>query len=523
MNFNETQFDVNKVVVNKREFLSSFTDHNVLLASLPGLRTVDDISEMPWPKIWTALEDHTGYKHPFKKIIDEYSTKRYVDNEFFSYKQRFDGIDYMVVLQDLNEDVDCVGLGGERFPLVVNDGRLKQGDFIAPVNAKGKTIRNVSPRPERYGVGYLYYFEYKSGDDKQFFDKKWLKTNTKWEKAYHLVGEATSKRGSTMSSFNKGWIEKAGNLATLSKEAKITDKAQSQYLIFNNCFDKAQFGMEDIGLKIMDLQEAEFVAQTQQEVEYYYMWGRPLSKPLTNSTTIDESSSYSINSGTGFFGYAAYSTTEPYHKKKLTSRYVWNTAVSKVNGKIRPDEYNFVAVGGFKFTEAILDSNKKEYGLSGFLNSFKDFTEGAKAIDTKNREGVAFNTKQFVKINFDPMGSLTVGHWADLDSPHFFGPDLTLDGWPISSWWGFIFNLGLKGSRKMNIELIEKKQSEAFSYLINLWGPLGPVNSRASGMFRSNHVFAAGPGAFYELHWQKTVGFNMRNPEGMIWFMPTIS
>lgn len=75
----------------------------------------------------------------------------------------------------------------------------------------------------------------------------------------------------------------------------------------------------------------------------------------------------------------------------------------------------------------------------------------------------------------------------------------------------------------MNIELIEKKQSEAFSYLINLWGPLGPVNSRASGMFRSNHVFAAGPGAYYELHWQKTVGFNMRNPEGMIWFMPTIS
>jgi hypothetical protein len=523
MNFNESQFDVQKVVVNRREFLSSMVDQNLMIGSLPGIRTVDDISEMPWPKIWTALEDNTGYRHPFKKIIEEHSTKRFTDFEFFDYKQRFDGIDYMVVLQDLNEDTECVGLGGEKFPLVLNDSRLKRGDFIGPVNAKGKVIRNVSQRPERYGVGWLYYFEYKTPDDQQYFDSKYLKSNTKWEKAYHLVGEGTSERGSMMSSFNKGWIQKAGNLATLSKETTVTDKAQATYLVFYNCYDKQQFGMEDLGTKIMDLQEAEFVMQVEQEKQYYYMWGRPLSKPLTNSNTIDESSSYSIQSGTGFFGYAAYSTTEPYHRKKLTSRYVFNTAVSKVNGKIRPMDYNFLAVGGYKFTEALLDSNKQTYGLSGFLNSFKDMTEGAKAIDTKNREGVAFNTKQFVKMNFDPMGSLTVGHWADLDSPHFFGPDLNLDGWPISSWWGFIFNLGLKNSKNMNIELIEKRNSEIFHYLIQSWGPLGPVNSKNSGMFRSNHVFGAGKAASYDLLWQQTIGFNMRNPEGMLWFTPTIS
>jgi hypothetical protein len=109
MNFNESQFDVQKVVVNRREFLSSMVDQNLLIGSLPGIRTVDDISEMPWPKIWTALEDNTGYRHPFKKIIEEHSTKRFTDFEFFDYKQRFDGIDYMVVLQDLNEDTECVG------------------------------------------------------------------------------------------------------------------------------------------------------------------------------------------------------------------------------------------------------------------------------------------------------------------------------------------------------------------------------------------------------------------------------
>lgn len=523
MKLNESQFDVTKVVVNRREFLGPLVDHNLLSASLPGLSTVSDISEMPWPKIWTSLEDTTGYRHPFKKIIDEYSTKRFERNEYFKYRQRFDIVDYMVILQDLNEDTECVGLGGLPFSIVLNDGRLKYGDFINPANAKNKHIRNISSRPERYGAGFLYKMEYKTTDDQQYFDKKHLKSNSKWEKSYHLVGEGTSMRGSTMSGFNKGWIEKGGNLATLSKSQKITDKAQSQYLVFQGCFDKQQFGMEDIGVKIMDLQEANFLMETDKEIQHYLMWGEALSKPLTASDTIDKSSGYHINSGTGFFGYASYSTTVPYHKKKLTSRYVFNEAVAKANGRIRPEDHNYMVVGGYKFVEAILDSNKREYGLSGFVNSFKDFTEGAKAIDTKNREGVAFNTKQFVKMNFDPMGSLTVGHWADLDSPHFFGPDLTLEGWPVSSWWGFIFNLGLKGSERLNIEIIEKEMSEIYSYLIGMWGPLGPVNSGKSNRFRTNHVFAANAEAAYELHWQKTLGFNMRNPEGMMWFLPAYS
>lgn len=517
MRFQESQFVVNKVNVNKREFLSSYIDANLLTASLPGIRTVADISDMPWQKITTALEDYTNYRHPFKKIMEDYGTKRTVTTEFFSYKQRFDGHDYMVVLQDLNEDDDCPGKGGDVFPLVLNEGRLKYGDYISPANAKQKQVRVVSQRPEKYGRGYLYKVKFTSVTG-EFFEKRYLTSNTKWEKRFSAAGEATSKRGSFMSSFNKGWVEYGNNMTTLTKEMKVTDKAQATYLVFKNCFDKAQFGMDDLGEKIVDFAEAEFVAQTHVEQEDFYLWGTANAAPLTASDVDDASSGYHVNVGTGFFGYATYSTTRQYFAGKLSSRYVFDQLQGVVNGRLRFSDYNWIAAGGYKFTEALINSNKREFGMSGFVTNFRDMTTGAEAIDKTNREGVAFNTKQFTKINFDPYGSLLATHWPDLDSPHFFGPDLKLEGHPISSWWGFVFNLGIKGSAKKNIETIEKANSEAYNYIIGMWGPLGPSNM-SSNINRRNSSHS---GAYYELHWQKTIGFNLRNPEDMVWFYPNV-
>lgn len=516
MRFQESQMVVQKVNVNRREFLSSYVDSNSLMASLPGLRSVQDISDMPWPKITTALEDYTNYKHPFKKIMEEYGGKREVVTEYFSYKQRFDGHDYMVVLQDLNEDNPCPGKGGEAFPIVLNDGRLLYSDYISPANLKHKQLRIVSKRNERYGRGWRYMVQFK-GAYGEFFDKKYLASGQKWEKRWAAGGEATSRRGSFMSSFNKGWIEYGNNMTTLTKQAKFTDKAEATYLVFKNCFDKAQFGIEDMGEKIIDFAEAEFVAQTHVEIEDFYLWGTANSAPLTESDVIDHSSSYHVNIGTGFFGYATYSTTRQYFKRQLTSKYVFDQLQGIVNGRLRFSDYNWVVAGGYRFTEAIINSNKREFGSSGFTLNSTNFTTSAPAIDTTNRDGLAFNTKQFTKINFDPYGSLLATHWPDLDSPHFFGPDNLIDGSPVSSWWGFVFNLGIKGSAKKNIELLEKRNSEVYSYVIGAWGPWGPSNMGNSNINRRN---SSHTGAYWELIWQKTVGFNLRNPEDLVWFYP---
>lgn len=515
MRFQESQMVVNKVNVNRREFLSSYVDQNLLVGSLPGIRTVADVSDMPWEKITTSFEDETGYKHPFKKIMEGYGTKKTIDYEFFSYKQRFDGHDYMVILQDLNEDDPCPGKGGVEFSIVLNEGRLKYSDYINPANAKNIQARVVSKTREPYGRGWLYKLKYSTVSG-EFFPKKYLKSQTKWEKSWAAAGEATSVRGSFMTSFNKGWIEYGNNMTTLTKQAKFTDKAEAQYLVYMNVYDKAQYGIEDMGEKIIDFAEAEFVAQTHQEVEKYFMWGTANAAPLTQSDVIDESSGYHVNVGTGFFGYAAYSTTRQYFIKKLTSKYVFDQLQGVVSGRLRFSDYNWAVAGGYKFIEAIINSNKREFGSSGFTTHFKDVTRPAAAIDTRNREGVAFNTKQFTEINFDPYGSLMATHWPDLDSPHFFGPDLKLEGHPVSSWWGFVFNLGLRGSAKKNIETYEKRNSEAYNFVIGMWGPGGPSNMNST----VNRRNSSHPGAWYELHWQNTVGFNMRNPEDMVWFLP---
>ena len=520
MRHNQEQFLVNKVNVNRREFLSSYIDQNLLVASMPGLRTVSDVSDMPWEKIHTAFEDFTEYKHPFKRLMRDYGTKVMIDDEYFSFKQRFDGFDYMTVLHDVNEDDACPGLGGEEFAIVLNDRRLMPTDYIAPVNAPYKQLRIVK-RAEPYGGGALYRVRY-SVPSGEFFDKKFLKEGTKWEKKFSAVGEAASRRGSFLTSYNKGWLEYGNNMTTLSKEAKVTDKADAQYLVFTNLYDRKQFGMDDKGEKIIDIVEVEFIAQTNVEEQNYLMWGTGNSAPLTQSDVPDESSGYHVNIGTGFFGYAIYSTTFTYFKNKLSSKYVFDKAQSVVAGRLRFSDYNWAITGGFKFTEGIINSNKREFGQAGFTINANDRTKSAPAI-APGREGVEFDTKQFVRINFDPYGSLLATHWPDLDSPHFFAPDVKLDGHPISSWWGFIFNLGLRGSSKKNIEYYEKRNSEMYRYVIGMIGPLGRsgngvgINARNSSANLASHS-----GAYYEIHWQKTVGFNMRNPEDLMWFMPNV-
>lgn len=516
-----TQFIVSKVDVNPHDYLKSFTDHNMLTGHLPGLRIVADLTEMPMPKIMTALADITGYKSPFMELMDNEGTEKVIDEEYFSHKLRNDGVNYIIALQDMNEDTDCPGLAREPFPMVINDGTLKYGDVIAPANEKMFQLRVVSHRAEIYGVGFIYNFEYNTGNDGDYFPKDLLKSNVKWEKMFNAVGEAASLRGSFKSSLTKGWIQYGGNMTTLSKSVTVTDKATAQYLRFDFTGGQSPMVRQDLPEKIINFIEAEFIMQTKEEIEKYMLWGTANSKPLTQSTSRDDSTSYHVNIGSGFFQHATYGPIRQYSKNRFDVEQIANELFSIADQRISYDDYNWVILGGRRFVQAFMSDAKKKYGMAAFTTKFSDMTGPAEAIDKVNRQGVEFPTKQFTKVNFDPYGSIRIAHWRDLDSYQFLGPDLQYDGSPLPSWWGFCLNIGLKGSSKKNIMTLTKRNSEMFAYVCGTWTPRGPVNNLDSST-RANYNVASHRGAKYDLEWQKTVGFTMRDVNNMLWWVPNV-
>jgi hypothetical protein len=520
-----TQFEVFRTTVNEREFLSSWIDQNLLFTSLPGIKTTDDLTE-DTDRLISSLDDLAGRKHPFMKLMKEQGSTRTVKNEAFTRKIKYNGHDYMQISVDLNESADCVGLGGETFDIVLNDSRLVYSDYVAPLNAPQYQVRIVSMRGERYAANqWAYTVQYNTADPNEAFPKEHLSANTKWKKMYAAAGEATALRGSFMADYNKGWIQYGGNLTTLTKSAKFTDKAEAQYIVFRPTVDGTNI-LSDTdaikGSKIVSTAETYFKADCEDDEENFLLWGKANAKPLTHSTVTDQSSGYHVNTSDCFFSYASYSNIRGYHTSKLTHKFLFNETAAIADQRLAYEDYNWLVIGGRKFVEKIMDSAKKEYATLPIHANFKDFTTSATAIDTTNRQGVEFPTKQFVKLNFDPYGSITIGHWKDLDSWQFFGPDNRLEGAPISSWWGFCLNLGLRGSTQKNIEILYKEMSEVWTYYCGVWTPLGARNTL--GGRTNNAMFSTGhTGAWFSLEWQKTMGFNMRDVQNMIWFVPNVN
>lgn len=510
------QFEISRVQVNPREYLASFNDYNLYTSQLPGLKNYDDITEYPMPELQTQLRDIMGYRHPLLELMEKEGATRTVKQDFYTFKYKSQGTNYSISLQDMNEDDPCPGIGRRPFYIMLNDGNLKASDYIAPLNGRMYPARIISKTPERMGIGFVYTLEYNTGNIDDFYPKEFLAPNQKWQKEYALSGEATAERGSFKSELNLGWVQYGGNLGILTKSASFTDKWQSTYLEFE--FNSPM--KDQIPMLTVDYAEAEFVMSTEKEENNYMTWGRSNAAPLTKSATIDESSQYHVNSGAGFFQHAAYSRQFNYNRKNFSAKGLFNQILSRVDNRMSYDNYNWYILGGRKFVELFMEDVKRSYGLAAFTTHLTDMTERTKAIDEINRTGLAFPTKQFTKVNFDPYGSLQIGHWRDLDSWQFFGEDLQLDGAPISAYWGFCLNLGLKTSAKKNLEKLVRENSEVFAYKCGVWTPLGPINEARN---RSNRYVATDTRAAYSLEWQKTVGFNMRNADDMIWWMPAIN
>lgn len=453
---------------------------------------------------------------------DEGSTT-FIEDEYFKHKLMNNGLNYIIALQDMNEDNDCPGLDKTVIPMKLNDPTLKPGDIVAPASFKMFPLRCVSQRAERAGIGWIYNFEYNTANNNEFYPKDLLTANEKWEKLFNAVGEATGQRGSFKSSLTKGWIEYAGNMTTLSKSVKVTDKATAQFLHFDfqtagiNPMVKQELNGYD---QIINYLEAEFLTQCPMEEENYYLWGTANSAPLTKSSAIDESSGYHVNIGSGFFQHATYGPMRQYSPKAFDIEEIGTELISLVNQRVSYDDYNWVGLFGGRAAQLFMNDAKKKYGMAAYATHFSDMTGSAEAVDKVNRQGVQFPTKQFTKFNMDPYGSIRVSHWRDLDSPQFMGGDLKYDGSPISSWWIFFLNLGLKGSSKKNIEKIVKKNSEMYAYVCGTWTPRGPISNMSQderNKYRASHT-----GAYYSLEWQKTVGFNMRDTSNMLWYIPNI-
>lgn len=526
MNFQPSQFLVYKVEANYRDFLDSYTDENSLTSVLPGLKTRADLTEYPIPQMMTQMGDIVDMpRSPFLKLMEEEGETIYIDEEYFSHKLMDNGINYIIAVQDMNEDDECPGIDGKPFPVKLNDGTLKYGDFIAPASFKMYPVRIVSHRAEKVGMSYIYNVEYITANDNEYYPKSALRANIKWEKMWHAVGEATSLRGSFKSSMTKGWVEYAGNMTTISKSVKVTDKAHHQFLRFE--FEKNSLGNPNVIPKalpdqIINYIEAEFIMQLPKEEENFYLWGKANAKPLKQSRATDDSSTYHVNVGNGWFQYATYGPIRTYSPKRFDMEELKTEIVTQVNQRISYDKYNWVAVAGGRAIQLMIDDMNKKYKQGGYVTHHDNVTGSAEAIDKVNRRGVELFTEQFTKINFDPYGSIRLSHWRELDSPQFLGGDLTYDGSPLSSWWIFFLNLGLRGGKAKNIQKIIKRNSEMFAYVCGVLTPRGFVNSLNYEERIKYQPGATHKGAFYELEWQKTIGFNMRDTSNMLWFIPNI-
>lgn len=509
---NVSKFKIYEESTKQSKYWANYADENVLLVTHPRVKAWVDLTDPVMKYVSSAAPSLADKRTPLTDYLKGSKRTKVIDADFVKWKLRGTGEVQAISLQNMMTGVATPGINGGDIILNLDLEGFVEGDIIAPDVAKECQVV-IQTLPSGDGTGFIYTGQAIDRDQDSYFPPELLEEGLKWIKIGSAYGEASRGYGSTQFG-GMSYIEFQSDLTDYGKSVQVSNKAHSLNLRVRLADDEGQ-ASDKYPDQIISYIEAEFLAQAKWEKELMSYYGRS-----SNKSIIDGTSGTYRRIGPGLLEFLEDGNVIPYPVTGGSLDMFVDYLQAIWFDRVSPGKRNitiYTGQGGLKLWN---DWITEKYAESATQTWFSDVTKPGKSYDPKNYEGVKYKSKYFTEYNIFPFGSIKVEHWPMLDSTWLNGSVVHPEtGLPLSSYEFIVLDYGLGNGGGDNIELLERKDSEVFTYKCGTWSPAGPINGRTG---RSGFI-STGPQRSYELYHACTFGVRMKDVTLSAHFVPAVT
>jgi len=397
------------------------------------------------------------------------------------------GNSYTKAGPNLCPDVEFLGIEQAVFQIHIDCGVFREGDVLAPNidwNCQVRLCNDGTPGAAGY---YKYDVQLVTQNPMDFFPQKYLQEGLKWTRVGSFYGEATGKAGSFHYESATSKLSFSVRTSKMRKELKVTDKAMltDARMISMHCLDKSKDG-KDMVKQVIPRAYLELNHAFESEKAFSMYYGKG-SRGL-----VDSSSGYEVEMGPGLECFIEDSNVINYNPFKSGIGSIVDNIQKRFQGRQAYGNRDVIVMGGSQFIKWWIEGLHLKYGhllVAAPENfSIRSRTDGNKSIPGGQFGELEARTHYITRDLLYPGGSVSVEHFPFFDDTTR-GKGLQINGWPASSYQGFIIDLGGKGANK-NIIITECDRAKGASVVCGMWGPDGIIKGGLNGkrgMFYSSH------------------------------------
>lgn len=360
----------------------------------------------------------------------------------------------LIVLENL-EAGNQAGKYRRPFKLKLDENWFLPGDILFPGTSDKRYQARVMDGPVRHGDGWIYNMQIVTDDDNLFIPAKYLNYGSQWAKLASAYEEAAEQAGSTQFSMP---ISLRNHMGKWRKTYSITDYASTEILAIAVVDSNGKAHQTWIRYA-----EVEFWQQWAREKEIVLWYGRD-AKSLVGSTGNNVRLFPGIQEQLEDSNIAYYN--------HLTAKFIEEYLMDIYYGRTKPGQGRKIVAytgeyGMLNFHRAVQDWTQK----SGFIRNIEQFQRKVSSPYHSN----AFSAgMQYVQYDMANGSSLTVVHQPLYDARDLNFEIDPITGYPLESQRMTFLDFSGEGTSS-NIQIVKKKDGDAFSYIDGLWGHLGPA------------------------------------------------
>nr|DAJ44111.1 MAG TPA: major capsid protein [Caudoviricetes sp.] len=464
----------NKLIIKQGQWTANMTEENHLAANL--LLRPERLSTV-MERIFSAQNIYSN--NPLTSMLSQMKTQE-IESPGWDWELKGANTRPLVVVEKV-ETGSRVGANQRQFSIVLDEDWFMPTDVLTPGTADLRLqcyVQSVEP----YGTGYKYTMQLLGNDKNLFVPDKYLDPGQQWSKLFSLGSEAAERRGSTQFSLP---IMLHNDMSIATKHYEITNLAANDVLAIgvpdphtNQTYYYWRY-----------LAESEFHSQFFQEKERVAWMSRSTDMVKDRNNRI-------VRCGAGLLEQLEGGHVHIYNQ--LTAKLIEEYLMDIYFGRTKPGQGRNVKAytgeyGMLTFHRAI----QSWMNDNGFIKNVELFTNKEKSQLSPNALGAGY---QFVKYYMANGCSLELVHNPLYDDREIFREIDPITGFPTMSQRLTFLDFAEEGG-KSNIQMIKKKNGDAFAYVAGTFGPYGPLNG---GM-------AAHGGSYYSMEIESMFGIHVND------------
>lgn len=510
---NASKFKIYEESAKQAKYWANYADENVLLVTHQHGKPWADLTAPVMKHVASAAPSLVSKRTPLQDWLQGSNRVTTIDSDYVRWKLKGTGEVQAEQIENMVPGANTTpGIQGTEFPIKLDVEWFVPGDVLCPDVAKEVQVVVQQKNPEADGTGFIYYVQLVDRNLNNFFPVELLEPGLKWIKIDSVYGEGSEGYGSTVFA-GMSYIEFESDLTDYGKTVEVTNKAHDLNLRVQTCDDNGNTidGYPD---QIISYIEAEFLAQAKWEKELRLFYGRSAGKNI-----IDNTIGYHRRIGPGLIEFLEDGNRIPYPIDGGSLEMFENWLQAIWFDRVAPGQRNIVMYTGQAGLQLWNKWVTERYANSSIPSDFNTFVGNGKSYDSKNSRGLKFPNAYFTETTLFPFGSVRVEHWPILDSTWLNGSLVhPLTGLPLSSYEFIVLDYGLGSGAGSNIELLKRRDAEAYTYVCGTWSPLGAINGKTG---RGGFV-STGPQRRYQLFHTDTYGLRIEDVTLTAHFYPTV-